>query len=77
MRTLAIIISLAALAACAQGPKQVQSTAPNVSYSYNGESELTEARSKAVEYCRGYGKSARLQTTTASGGTSTATFDCV
>jgi hypothetical protein len=77
MRTLAIMASLAVLAACAQGPKQVQSTAPTVTYSYNGETELTDARSKAVEYCRGYGKSARLLSTAASGGTSTATFDCV
>lgn len=77
MRMLAIMASLAVLAACAQGPKQVQSTAPTVTYSYNGEAELTEARSKAVDYCREYGRSARLLSTAASGGGGTATFDCV
>ena len=77
MRTIAIAASLAFLAACAQGPKQVQSTVPTVTYSYDGDTELTEARSKAVDYCREYGRVARLLSTAASGSASTATFDCV
>lgn len=85
MRTFAVVSSIAILAlgsvallvACAQGPQQVQSTAPTVTFTYNSETELTEARSKAVEYCRGYGRSARLLSAATSGGTNTATFDCV
>ena len=77
MRTLIVVASIALLAACAQGPKQVQTTAPTVTYSYSGDSELAEARNKAAEYCQKYGKAARLQTTSTSGGTNTATFDCI
>lgn len=85
MRTVAVVASIivlalgsvAVLVACAQRPQQVQSTAPTVTFSYNSETELTEARSKAVDYCREYGRSARLLSTAMSGGANTATFDCV
>jgi len=73
----------AALAACApvysNGPEQVSSTNPSVTYNYQADHELLEATQKAATYCSQYQSTvAKSGPITGNGdGTYSVSFECV
>lgn len=77
------VVLAAALAACtpvfSDGPEQVYSTNPSVTYNYQTDHELLEATQKAATYCSQYqstvAKSGPI--TSNSDGTNTVSFECV
>jgi hypothetical protein len=81
MRTVAIVASVLALAACSSGPKPVSETSGSattgggVTYKYDGD-QLKEASEKAAVYCSRSGKQAQLRNTSRQSGENLATFDC-
>jgi hypothetical protein len=81
MRTVAVIASVLALAACSGEPKVVSETSGSatsgggVTYKYDGD-QIKEASEKAAVYCSRYGKQAQLRSTSRQSGDNLATFDC-
>jgi hypothetical protein len=72
---LVVPVFAAAVAGCADsGPKQVNASAPTVSYRFTSDRELAEATQRATVFCQGYGKQARLV-----GGPQSdiATYECI
>jgi hypothetical protein len=81
MRRTMTIAGLAALllAGCggsdSEGPHRVQTTAPSVTFSYQGD-QLDEATDQATSYCRRYSKEAKLTDLTTREGLHYATYEC-
>jgi hypothetical protein len=81
MRTIAMIASVLALAACSGEPKAVSETSGTattgggVTYKYDGD-QVKDASEKAALYCSKSGKQAQLRNTSRQSGENLATFDC-
>jgi hypothetical protein len=81
MRTIAVIASVLAIAACSSEPKPVSETSGTattgggVTYKYDGD-QLRDASEKAATYCSRFGKQAQLRNTSRQSGENLATFDC-
>lgn len=79
-KTKAICAALAVLAlgACVQpGPSVVQSTAPSVTYQYDGtQQQFLETSHQADEFCAGYSGNAGLEQTYRNGPNHYAVYSC-
>lgn len=64
----------AALAGCEREPRIVNPPPPGVSYRFKD--DIADARQRAEQYCRQYGKRAELQSINQSGSDHIAVYDC-
>jgi hypothetical protein len=70
-----MIAVLGLLAACANEPREVNATAPSVTYQVTG-NDLSSSNASAARYCQQYGAAPRLQSVQPNGSGSVAVYVC-
>jgi hypothetical protein len=75
MRRVLLLVVVAGVAACSHDPSVVNPAPPGISYRFQGD-DVASANQRAEQYCKQYGKQARLQTVNHSGDDNIAVYEC-
>ena len=76
MRALLAVLAASALVTACEGPREVASAPPTVSYEVSRTGDLTEANERADRYCRQYGMVARYDGARSRGMDNVAHYSC-